>query len=124
MGNIFDKNLPNKRSVFCFSRKLTPAERNYSIFKLELIAAVHGLQATRDITLFRPIILLVDSRSLMYIRLSRNTSEQIARLSIQLSSFDVEIFHVPSELNLADSYTRMPSDEDNSGNEGVSRYLF
>ena len=112
MDKIFGNDGPEKRFGFCYSRKLTSSEQQYSIFKLELIAAVNGLHASRDISLFRPIILFVDARSLLYVRLSRNTSEQIARLSIQLSCFDVHIFHVPSDLNLADPYTRLPLDFD------------
>ena len=114
MEKIFGKRGPSKRFCFCFSRKLTPAETRYSIFKLELVGVVAGLQAARDILLFRPVILFIDSKSLMYIRLCRNASEQIARLSVQLSSFEVELYHVPSDLNLADNYTRLRGDNSDS----------
>ena len=105
------KKAPPKRFAFCFSRKLTAPETRFSIFKLELLACVAGLQAARDLLLFRPIILFIDSKSLMYIRLCRNASEQIARLSVQLSSFEVELYHVPSCLNLSDNYTRIRDEE-------------
>ena len=124
MDKVFGKNSPGKRFAFCFSRKLTPAERNYSIFKLEIISCLSGLQAARDILLFRPIILFIDARSLMFIRLCRNSSEQIARLSIQLSAFEVELYHIPSEMNLADNYTRLrepdTNDEENENLRSLS----
>ena len=111
MNKIFGEQGPAKRFAFCFSRKLTPPETRYSIFKLELLGCVAGLQVARDLLLFRPIILFVDSKSLMYIRLCRNASEQIARLSVQLSSFEVELYHVPSSLNLSDNFTRLREEE-------------
>ena len=82
-----------------------------------------GLQAARDILLFRPIILFIDSKSLMYIRLCRNASEQIARLSVQLSSFEVELFHVPSNLNLADNFTRLRVEEEEPSDDRPMRSL-
>ena len=123
MEKIFGKSGPSKRFAFCFSRKLTPPETRYSIFKLELLGCVSGLQAARDILLFRPIILFVDSKSLMYIRLCRNASEQIARLSVQLSSFEVELYHLPSTLNLADNYTRLRDEGIEPSDSSTSRSL-
>ena len=123
MDKIFGPQGPAKRFSFCFSRKLTLAERKYSIFKLELIGAINGLHAARDLLLFRPIILFIDARSLMFIRLSRNASEHVARLSVQLSSFDVQLYHLPSNLNLADNHTRLCEIEDGGHKEESLRPL-
>ena len=49
----------------------------------------------------------------MFIRLSRNASEQIARLSVQLSSFEVQLYHLPSDMNLAHNFTRLRKSDEN-----------
>ena len=123
MVEIFCPGSPAKKFAFCFSRKLTSAEKRYSIFKLELIGTVNGLHAARDLLLFRPIILFIDARSLMFIRLSRNASEQIARLSVQLSSFEVQLYHLPSDMNLADNFTRLRDSDENLDAEETLRPL-
>ena len=104
---IMDPKGPKKRFLVCFSRKLTKSEQNYSIFKLEVCAAVYGLLATKSLFLLTPIKLFVDSKGIIFLRLARNSSPQLVRLSIILSSFNVQIFHINSETNyIADFLSR------------------
>ena len=115
---------PKKRFIFCSSRKLTKSERNYSVYKLELLSLSQGLLSARAIFSFANIKAFVDARSLLYVRMCRSSSEQIARISIFLSSFTIDLFHVPSDLNfLSDYLSRISYPEDDTEETEYSRLL-
>ena len=83
------------------------------------MAALSGLQSARSLLLFTPIKLYVDCKSLMYLRLSRNTNDQLIRFSIMFSFYDVELFHISSSENyLADIFTKLPT-----GEEEIEEYM-
>ena len=118
------KHGPRKKIVFCSSRKLTKSERNYSIFKLELVSCVHGLLSAKTLFSFASVKMFVDSKSLLFVRLCKSSSEQVARLAILLSSFDIDLFHVPSEVNfLSDYLSRLPTTNTLQCEEGDLRLL-
>ena len=121
---VMSKNGPKKKFVFCSSRKLTKSERNYSIFKLELVSCVHGLLSAKTLFSFASVKMFVDSKSLLFVRLCKSSSEQVARLAILLSSFDIDLFHVPSEVNfLSDYLSRLPTDNTQPSREEEPRLL-
>ena len=68
--------------------------------------------------------MFVDSKSLLFVRLCKSSSEQVARLAILLSSFDIDLFHVPSEVNfLSDYLSRLPTTNTQDHGEGNHRFL-
>ena len=110
-----------KKFIVCFSRKLIKSEQAYSIFKLELMASIYGLLATKQLFLFTPLKLFTDSRGIIYLRLARNTSSQLARLSLLLSTFHVQIFHISSETNFLADYLSRPEKVDTDQVEEENR---
>ena len=71
---VMSKNGPKKKFVFCSSRKLTKSERNYSIFKLELVSCVNGLLSAKTLFSFASVKMFVDSKSLLFVRLCKSSS--------------------------------------------------
>ena len=67
-----------KKFIFCSSRKLSKAERLYSVFKLEIVALCHGLLSAKALFSFAKIKVFVDAKSLLYVRLCKSSSDQIA----------------------------------------------
>ena len=115
---VMSNNEP-KKFVFCSSRKLTKSERNYSVFKLELLSLNQGLLSAKAPFSFASIKAFVDARSILYVRMCRSSSDQIARMAIFLSSFDLELYHVPSRVNfLSDYLSRIAEvDDDQEGDD-------
>ena len=124
MEAINAQNGPPKRFVFCSSRRLTKAERNYSVFKLEMIALAHGLLSAKALFSFAKLKVFVDAKSILFIRLCRSSSDQVARLAVFLSSFEMELFHIPSSQNfLSDYLSRLPRPEEAADTEEQNRFL-
>ena len=90
--DAIDSETPAKRFIFCSSRKLSKAERNYSVFKLEILALSQGLLSARALFSFAKLKVFVDAKSILFVRLCKGSSDQIARLAIFLSGFEMELF--------------------------------
>ena len=115
---------PTKKFVFCSSRRLTKAEKNYSVFKLEMVALCNGLLSAKALFSFAKLKVFVDAKSILFIRLCRSTSDQVARLAIFLSGFEMELFHISSNQNfLSDYLSRLPKSEETNEFENRKRHL-
>ena len=92
----------------CASKTFKETEQRKSIYFKELKAIANGfasykyiLEGATHITLF------TDSRSILYIRSTRNSSYPMIRLALALSTYNITIRHLPSPLNqLPDLITR------------------
>lgn len=98
----------------CFeSRKLNPAERNYPIHELELLAVVHSLRAFRHyLEGCKQFVLYTDHHSIKYIFTQKDLSRRQARWLTDLADFqpNMEIAYKPGKLNRADALSRHISD--------------
>jgi transposase InsO family protein len=94
----------------CFeSRKLSPAERNYPVHELELLAVVHCLRTFRHyLEGCKQFILYTDHQSLKYIFTQKDLSRRQTRWLDDLADFqpNMEIAYKPGKLNRADALSR------------------
>jgi transposase InsO family protein len=100
-----------RRPVLFYSRKLTPAEMNYSTADKELLAIVqtlkkfqHYLRGTKY-----PVIIKSDHRNLRTFMTTKELNARQARWAEELSSYDFVIEHVKGKENtVADALSRRP----------------
>ena len=94
----------------CFeSRKLTPAERNYPIHELELLAVINALRAFRHyLEGCKSFTLFTDHHSLQYLFTQKDLSRRQARWSHDLADFQqtMMIKYIPGAKNHADPLSR------------------
>lgn len=95
----------------CFeSRKLNPAEQNYPIHELELLAVVHCLRAFRHyLEGCKQFRLFTDHQSIKYIFTQKDLSRRQARWLGDLATFqsNMEIAYKPGAQNHADALSRV-----------------
>ena len=104
-----------RRPVLFYSRKLTPAEMNYSTADKELLAIVqtlkkfqHYLRGTKY-----PVIIKSDHKNLKTFMTTKELNARQARWAEELSSYDFVIEHVKGKENtLADALSRRPDHKD------------
>ena len=100
-----------RRPVLFYSRKLTPAEMNYSTADKELLAIVqtmkkfqHYLRGTKY-----PVIVKSDHRNLRTFMTTKELNARQARWAEELSSYDFIIEHIKGKENtVADALSRRP----------------
>ena len=87
------------------SRKLTSAERNYTIAERETLAVVFALQ-TWKFYLFKHFDIFTDNQAVVYIRSKPHLSKREARWAEFLAEFNFSTRHIPGKENTADSLSR------------------
>ena len=100
-GRIFQKNDNNEEQlVAAVSRTFTKTERAYSIFKKEILALMYTLK-TMDYFLryATKLVIYVDAKSIIYLRLAKESSGILLRFSLELSKYNAEVFHIPGDQN-------------------------
>ena len=101
------------RPVAYISRKLSKAERNYSVTERELLAIVFATLKWRAYLLGRQVQVRTDHSALRYILRARDLQGRVARWLIHLGAFDLTIVHRPGVENAnADCLSRMPVNQD------------
>src|SRR6201996_6875418 len=107
-----------------YSSSLTPAERNYDIYDLQLLAIVKALQHWRPLLAGSPYKIKVfsDHMNLQYWRDPQKISRRVAREVLELADYDIEIHHLKGSANgRADALSRRPDyDQGEEDNEGVT----
>ena len=104
-----------RRPVLFYSRKLTPAEMNYSTADKELLAIVqtmkkfqHYLRGTKY-----PVIVKSDHRNLRTFMTTKELNARQTRWAEELSSYDFVIEHIKGKENtVADALSRRPDYRD------------
>ena len=103
---------------------LTPAERNYDIYNLELLAIVKLLRHWRPLLAGSPHKIKVFSNhmNLQYWRDPQKISQRVAREVLELADYDIEIHHLKGSANgQADALSRRPDfDQGEGDNEGMA----
>ena len=108
----------NHKLVGASSRLFHKAEKNYSVFKKELISVINGLDTFKQLLSFSKIHLTIDAKAIMFLRSCKGSDPLIERCSLILSNHDITITHVSSEQNyLADSMSRNQKDDELNTND-------
>ena len=94
--------------VTCTSRKLNPAERNYTTHEKEMLALNHALKKWKHYLLGSRINVYTDNAALKYWRTAQNLSPRQIRWVKYMQTFDIEITHIPGNDNTAaDALSRL-----------------
>ena len=99
-----------KPVAYC-SKKLSPAERNYSTGEQELLAVIHALTEWRCYLEGgeHPVKVVTDHQPLTYLPTKGHLSRRQTRWCEYLSRFDIQWEHKPGRVNVADPLSRKPS---------------
>ena len=112
-----------RHPVGFYSTTLTPAERNYDIYDLELLAIVKLLRHWRPLLAGSPhkIKVFSDHMNLQYWRDPQKISRRVAREVLELADYDIEIHHLKRSANgRADTLSRrLDFDQGKGDNKGV-----
>ena len=87
------------------SRKLNPAERNYTITEKETLAVIYALKCWR-LYLFKHFDLYKDNQAVTYLRTKTHLRPRDARWVEFLADYFFSIHHIPGQENTADPLTR------------------
>ena len=91
------------------SRRLKPAEKNYSIRDLELLGLVHAIVTWRTYLFGKRFTVYTDHESLKYLQTQRNLDRRLARWSELLQDYDFDIAYKKGRENIpADALSRIP----------------
>ncbi len=100
-----------------FSRKLSPAERNYDIGNRELLAIKLALEEWRHWLegAAHPFLVLTDHKNLQYLREAKRLNPRQARWALFFTRFQFKISYRPGPRNVkADALSRIHTPEENS----------
>ena len=106
-----------------FSRKLKPAEKNYSATELECLAVVQAIDYFAAHLIGRPFTVETDHRALQYFHSSRHLNGRLTRWALKLQSYTFTIRYRSGKSNQnADGLSRQawPEDDD-TGQENDPR---
>ena len=101
-GRIFQKDESgNENVIAAVSRTFTKTERGYAIFKQEILALLYTLKSMDYFLRYaKKLVILVDAKSIIYLRLAKEASGILLRFSLELSRYNAEIYHIPGEENV------------------------
>ena len=97
---------------------LSPAEQNYNIYDLELLAIIKALRHWRPLLAGSPhkIKVFSDHMNLQYWRDPQKISRRVAREVVKLTDYDIEIHHLKGKDNgQADALSRQPDYDQGEG---------
>ena len=102
---------PTQQPIAYYSATFTPTERNYDIYKRELLAVIKALThwrphlaATKD-----PVTILTDHTNLTYWKTPRTINRRVTRWFTELQDYNLVIKHVPGKIHAAaDMLSRPP----------------
>ncbi len=105
VGAVLSQHLPADKKLHpCafFSRRLSPAERNYDVGNRELLAVVLALQEWRHWLegAAQPFIIWTDHKNLSYLRTARRLNSRQARWALFLGRFRFTLTYRPGSRNV------------------------
>jgi Reverse transcriptase (RNA-dependent DNA polymerase)/RNase H-like domain found in reverse transcriptase/Integrase core domain len=115
-GRVFQKNDNQQEMLIAaVSRTFTKTERHYSIVKKEILALLYTLKTMDFFLRFaEKLIFLVDAKSIIFLRMAKESSGILLRFSLELSKYNAELHHIPGEQNIvSDVLSRHHKDIDN-----------
>ncbi|KAL7284496.1 hypothetical protein ACG7TL_001787 [Trametes sanguinea] len=93
-----------------YSAKLSPAQSNYPVHEIEMLAGVESMLRHRDILLGCHFTWVTDHKGLTYLLTQKNLSARQVRWLEKIAEFDFEVEYVPGIENvLADALSRIYS---------------
>ena len=102
--------MQDKRPIAFESRKLIPAERNYSATELEMLAVVYCAQKWRCYIEGRTVNVFTDHKPNTYFATTHMLSRRAARWVEELQGFDFTWHYKPGPQNVvADALSRYPT---------------
>uniref|UniRef100_A0A8C5LR95 Gypsy retrotransposon integrase-like protein 1 n=1 Tax=Leptobrachium leishanense TaxID=445787 RepID=A0A8C5LR95_9ANUR len=115
-----DENNDRLHPVAFFSRKLSPAEVNYSVGDRELLAIKNALEEWRHLLegTLHPTTIFTDHKNLEYLRSARRLCPRLARWALFFSRFSFHITYRPGSKNgKADALSRLSDETPTSTDE-------
>lgn len=95
-----------------YSAKLSPAQQNYAVHEIELLAGLETMMRFRDLLLGVQFTWYTDHRGLEHFLNQRNLTGRQARWTVKLSDFDFTIKYVPGvENTVSDALSRLYSND-------------
>lgn len=101
-----------ERPIAYFSKKLTSAQKNYSVTELECLAAVLSVKKFRPYVEGLPFTIITDHASLKWLMNQHDLNGRLARWSLKLQGFHFNIEHRKGRMNVVpDTLSRAFADE-------------
>jgi hypothetical protein len=96
-GRVFQKdNQGNELLMTCVSRTFTRAECIYGTFRKEVLSLLYYLKSMDFFLRFASkLIILINAKSIVFLRLCKESQGILLRFSLELSKYDTEIHHIP-----------------------------
>ena len=96
LGQVDDEG--HERVIAYYGRRLTPAERNYTVTEIELLAALESIRTWRPYLWGRPFKLIVDHAALRWLHTMKDTieggpSSRLMRWILKLQEYQFEVEH-------------------------------
>jgi hypothetical protein len=93
---------PKNHPIVYYSVMFTPTERNYDIYKRELLAIMKSLAHWRPYLGWtkEPFTIFTNHANLQYWKAPQNLNRRTARWHVDLQEYDYEIQHVPGKMNI------------------------
>ena len=101
------------RLVAAVSRTFIKSERSLAPIHKEILSLLYALTSLNYILRGARIKVFADARSITLLKTCSASSPYLARLAMELSVYDFELFHLPGQLNIvADALSRMGKTQD------------
>ena len=112
-GVIFQKDDDQgEHPISYFSKKLSSAQKNYSVTERECLAVVRSVEKFRCYIDLLPFTIITDHSSLKWLMHSKDLGGRLGRWSLELQKFDFEIEHRSGSKNIVpDTLSRYDMDE-------------
>ena len=108
-----------------YSAKLNPAQQNYPVHEIEMLAGVKTMLRHRDILQGARFKWITDHKGLIHLLRQKNLSGRQARWCEKISEFDFDIVYVPGTENVvADALSRMYSNDSGGTIRAESEYTY
>ena len=95
------------------SRLFSTTEVNYTVYRKEILALIHFLKACEIFIKFQPIFMESDCRSILWLKSSKSSSDVLIRYACILTSYQLNLKHVPGNQNISDALSRSREYKDN-----------
>ncbi|KAG9223419.1 hypothetical protein CCMSSC00406_0007606 [Pleurotus cornucopiae] len=108
-----------------YSAKLNPAQQNYPVHEIEMLAGVESMMRHRDILQGCRFKWLTDHKGLVHLLRQKNLSGRQARWVEKMAEFDFEPVYIPGVENvLSDALSRLYSNEPSGIVRAKSEYTY